>query len=932
MTRLFYTVIILLLFGMHLNAQIFVGGTVTTEGGEPLMKATVQIEGTSYGTTTNAQGVFTLNVAENVALPFNLVISYTGYETVTERIELNNSKLSVQLKEAVYNIDIANFVVSASRKREKITEAPAAISVLSARQLAVSPDINPTRSLGNLPGVHLTQQSANRINIEMRGNTQLFGTSVFPIMDYRNLISSGVDIFQSSGAGLSNIDLAQIEVVRGPGSALYGPGVTAGVVHFITKNPMDYTGTTIEVQGGELATFGFAARHATKLNDKFAFKINASYNRGNEFTLDPNSEDSSLIKGYATQAYFPAIKDGAVDLGGERDIIIENLDEDGDGNPIANDYYNLSLNTTLQWLPVDDMTVFFSAGYQNFNEVFYNNQGPGMSQVRSYWTQARMQYKGLFAQLYYNNSINPASHPSFLYGTGAVVGIDRQQFEGQVQYNFGFEKFLNADITVGGDYRLTYSDSGNRTYGRNEANDDYLIAGVYAQSKFELVKDKLDLLVAGRLDRTNVIDKNIISPRVAFVYKPAKKQNIRATYNRSASAPSALTTYLDLPISQIVPNTFILWAYGGSQLTNYQDNNMIDLTPSGLPDLPIGSDGLPLDVIFDQVNNDILNDVINSLGNDPYDIQGFLQSYQPMGNSGNLVGFDIASGEPLEAVDQTPVDVRIFDTYEVGYSGFIQNRLKITLDVYYNRVTGFTNFTAIGPTYALSDANIAGDLYNTLLTDLTNYLVNDKGLSQSDASNEAMNIATAYQSGGTDLNSRISPFFGIFGAAEGNVVPDDPNVVYVPFGYRSFDNTIDYYGADLGLNYYFNQNFSAYFNFSYLSQNEWIPGEPNDDGLNFRYFLNTPRNKFRVGGSYTPKKGFFGSLAFQHTPSFNVNLGLYSGVSDVQNLVDATVGYHFENGVKVAVAGTNIFNTKFRTLPNFPLIGRRVLARMTYSF
>jgi len=932
MTRLYFitTLFVSILFSTLLTAQTTVNGTVHNEQKEPLIGANILFENTTIGATTDEFGKFTLTTSEKVATPFRITVSYTGFQTQSILVKQIDKPIEIILKEGVLiELDDA-YVISASRKREKITEAPASISVLSARMIAVSPDVNPTRSLGNLPGVHLQQQSANRVNIEMRGNMNLFSTAVFPIMDYRNLVSPGVDLFQSSGSGLSNIDLQRIEVIRGPASALYGPNVTAGVVHFFTKNPIDYSGTIIEIQGGELATFGIAARHATKVSDKFGFKINAHYNRGNEFTLDANSEDSTYIKTLATQAYTPAIKDNAVDLGGERTILIDNLDEDGDGNPMANDYYNFTLNATAEFRPKKDMSIFLSSGYNNFNEVFYNNQGPGLSQVYNYWGQARMQYKGLFAQLYYNSSKNPESSPSFLYGTGAFVGIDRQQYEGQIQYNFGIKKLFNADITVGSDYRLTNSDSGYRTYGRNEDDDAYLVAGVYAQSKFEIIKNKLDFSLAARVDRTNVTDKNIFSPRMAFVYKPFKTHIIRATVNRAITAPSAINAYLDLPINQVIPNQFVIWAYGASQLTSFDENSMIDLTAAGLPDIPIGSEGLPIDVIYNQINSTVINNY--NFGNDQYDIENFLSSYAPTGVSGELNGYNISTQEALEPINQDPYGLRITDTYEVGYSGFFKNKLKVTLDIYYNRVEGFTKFTAVAPTYSLSDADISGDLQNTMLTDLVQYLMNQHGLNQSDAMNTAQPIIDAFGVEGDNLNAAISPYFGLFGAAEGNVMPEDPNIVYLPFGYQTFNNAVDYYGADFGLNYYFNQNLSAYFNFSYLSQTEWIPGAANDDGLNFQYFLNTPKTKFRLGGSYTPKTGFFGSLAFQHTPAYDIDLGLYSGTSDVQNIVDASLGYHFENGIKIALTGTNIFNSKFRALPNLPLIGRRILGKVTYSF
>ena len=210
--------------------------------------------------------------------------------------------------------------MSASRKREKVQEAPASVSVLGARQLTNSPQAEPIRNLVNVPGVQIQQQSAARINIEMRASSGVFGTSVFPIMDYRSLIAPGIGAFQSDAAGISNVDLERIEVVRGPGSALYGPGVTSGVVHFITKSPIDYPGGTMQVGYGELNTLITAGRYAwVNDNKKFGFKINAQYNQGDEFTLDGSEgtlsstgEFETQFDKFQTQIVQPVVTDGRI--------------------------------------------------------------------------------------------------------------------------------------------------------------------------------------------------------------------------------------------------------------------------------------------------------------------------------------------------------------------------------------------------------------------------------------------------------------------------------------------------------------------------------------------------------------------------------------------------------------------------------------------
>jgi len=195
-----------------------VSGIVSDEYGDALIGASVLIKGTTVGTVTDLDGSFSLDYSDGY--PFTIEISYTGFSPKELEISQATSNLSIQLEEGV--LIGQEVVVSASRKREKIQEAPASISVLSARKLAGSPQVDPVRNLINVAGVQIQQQSASRFNIEMRGGVGLFDTNAFPIMDYRSLVGPGIGTFQSDQSGISRIDVERIEVVRGPGSALYG--------------------------------------------------------------------------------------------------------------------------------------------------------------------------------------------------------------------------------------------------------------------------------------------------------------------------------------------------------------------------------------------------------------------------------------------------------------------------------------------------------------------------------------------------------------------------------------------------------------------------------------------------------------------------------------------------------------------------------------
>ena len=147
-----------------LVAQTSISGVINdAELGDPLIGANIIIEGTSIGTSTDLDGAFSITSAE--PLPWIVEVSYTGFSTQTIQITDNQSNLTIALEpSALIGQEV---VVSASRRREKVQEAPASISVFNARKLEASPNDNPVRNLISAPGVTIQQQSAGRINLSL---------------------------------------------------------------------------------------------------------------------------------------------------------------------------------------------------------------------------------------------------------------------------------------------------------------------------------------------------------------------------------------------------------------------------------------------------------------------------------------------------------------------------------------------------------------------------------------------------------------------------------------------------------------------------------------------------------------------------------------------------------------------------------------------
>lgn len=948
--KLLASVVLIICATLTLHAQSTVSGTVTdAETGEPLIGTNILLSGTATGTTTDLDGKF--SITNNAPFPWTLDVSYTGYASQEIEVASASSTISIQLQPgAIIGQEV---VISASRRREKVQEAPASITVLSARKLEASPNDNPVRNLINAPGVTIQQQSAARINIQLRGDGGLFGSASFPILDYRSLVGPGLGTFDNLNSPLNNIDIERIEVVRGPGSALYGPGVTSGVVHFISKSPIDKPGSTIQLIGGELSTFGVAARHATKVSDKFGFKINAVYKRGNEFTLDPNNErDAQQIALFQPTVSEPVVTNGVVDATKPGRVLLNesDLDPDGDGN-FMQDFWNQTvLTAAFEFRPQDDLSVNIAGGFNNASAVFYNSQGEGLSQATETWAQARMQKGGFFAQAFYlRNNGGSDAKPTFLYQTGNITTIDREQIEAQLQYNFDMPNFLNSNWTAGFDYRSSIADTKNFVYGRNEDDDDFGIAGIYLQTKLELAK-QLDLVLAARGDRFNFTDENAFSPRAVLVYKPSSTHTMRFGYNQAWGAPSQLQVNIDFPVSSPVPGAFDIWLLGNKNAQTFAANPEIKwngLLP--FPNVPVGTPGMPLAFVQGAVNGAVLPGVeaalleanpalapfmpaINAFLSDPANFAS--------GTSGTLLGINLFNQQPLGTSNAPAAALRKETTWEFGYKGLIANKLAVSLDIYNREIDGATLFTAISPSYGLLGLDQMGtDLAAGVTANLTPFLVQTlvgAGFDQPTAEATAAAIsgayAAGYTAGGNGFADNIAPLANgfILGAVETQELPDN-GVTHVAAGYRTFEE-YSYTGVDFGLEYYVDADLSFFGNYSYISENIFNPVIRGTDGATEMTSISAPKNKFRLGANYAPELGFRANLAFQHDDTYTVFLGQFSGETDPRDLVDLGIGWKFDNGLSIDVSAQNLFNTKYRYFPGFPQIGRRTLATLTYTF
>jgi iron complex outermembrane receptor protein len=811
------------------------------------------------------------------------------------------------------------------------------------------------------------------MNIEMRAGSGVFGTSTYVMKDNRGLITPAAGTFFSFQQGISNLDLATVEVVRGAAGVLYGPGVTSGVVHFRTKSPIDYTGNSVSMWGGDLNAFGSEFRIARANDSKtFGWKINARFNSGDDFVYDDEAAISADVGGLNSIIRQPVIKDMMVDpIASQMGDVL--YDFTG-GNAIIDKYSNVSFDTTLEWRPTDETNYQVSAGMSNGGGLFFQDLGVSYADGNTYWGQVQATMGNWYAQAFIDyNDGGDADNPTFLYGTGLRQVAERTSIEAQLQYNFDMPWLFDSEWTVGYDHRNTDSNSDYTLWGRNENTDDYITNGVYGQGTLTM-SEKVDLVVAGRYDQASFISTGEFAPRAALVYKPSEKTTWRLSYNKALSGPPALAMYIDFPITTAVPGVLGAWLSGQSTPQGFGDPSQQVIDLAGIPiDIPVSAagGGMPLAIPYGSVASQSLAGLYAQAPTLQPLLTPFFASYMgPSGGSGVLSPYDFF--EPTQTTGNRDTGRGRFNSvenFELGFSSVIGKKLKISADIYSYVNTGFTNFTAIGDTYALVGSDIATDLGNAVAADATAYVTGAltaaitqqyqgvaavfglpfsvvasgalaaQGVPSLDASiagNVAMTLGginSAFQAGGAGFVGALGPLFGAIGAVESDRVPQGDGITHITTGYiTQGDAKRSHFGGDVSMDYFANSDLRLWANASWLSQNEWIPGEDNDDDLLNTSYLNAPAWKWRMGMDYTPISGLQFGMSFQHDDKFRSVQGFWNGMVETKNLIDMSVGYRFNPGLRFDISATNLTDNGYKTYPNLPTIRRRVLGKLTFNF
>ena len=418
-------------------------------------------------------------------------------------------------------------VVTASKVEQQLINAPATVSVIGAQTLASKPSQDFAGLFRAVPGVNVSQTSARDINITSRGATSTLSTTQLALIDGRSIY---LDFFGFVGWDFLPINFAeikQVEVIRGPASAVWGANAMTGVVNIITKSPRELQGTTLTIGAGSFnrdvdgqttapgngSLFYTNLTHAMVINDQWSYKVSAAF-----YGSDPFARPTGNLPN-GTNTPYPTFGN----TGTEQPKFDGRVDYD-----FADGKSKLS----------------FDGGYAGTSGIIHTGIGPFRIEKGTYSSYVKADYtRGAFKVQFFTNILNGTAPALLAIGTDGnpikfLFNTKTYDFEVSNISTVGTRHVLSYGVDVRHNaFDLSIAPGG---HSRNEQ-------GFYVQDEMFL-SEKWRWLVGGRLDHFDILSKAVFSPRTTLMFKPAPAHTFRVSFNEAYRAPSLTNNFLDVTI------------------------------------------------------------------------------------------------------------------------------------------------------------------------------------------------------------------------------------------------------------------------------------------------------------------------------------------------------------------------------------------------
>ncbi|MDE6507014.1 MAG: TonB-dependent receptor [Alistipes sp.] len=481
----------LLLCAFSAAAQRIVTGKVTDTGGAPLIGAAVSVQGTSLGTTADADGNYTLRLPDKASV---LTASFVGYLSVS-RSAKEGERIDFRLEEDI--IGMEQIVVTGTRTPRLLKDAPIVTRVLTADDIRKADATHIGDLLQQeLPGIEFSYAMNQQVSLNMQG---FGGNSVLFLVDGERLAGETLDNIDYSRLNMDNVE--RVEIVKGAASSLYGSNAVGGVVNLISK----------------------------RQNERWTASLNARYGAHNEQRYGGSA--GFKVGKVANTASLQHTRADAIDLKSDGDY----------GTIYGNRTWNFKDRLTVS---VNDKLEFSArAGYffreRDASEAAkdrYRDFSGGLSGRYAIDRSNELELYYSFDQ--YDKSDYIVRSKSDVRDYSNVQHIVRGL------YNRTFAE--RHTLTVGGDFMRDYLMS--YQFADNGARHQYT-ADAFAQFDWNPTL-KFNMVAGVRFDHFSEADVSHLSPKLGLMYKIGNC-SLRGSYSGGFRAPTLKEMYMNFYMGNI---------------------------------------------------------------------------------------------------------------------------------------------------------------------------------------------------------------------------------------------------------------------------------------------------------------------------------------------------------------------------------------------
>lgn len=188
-------------------------------------------------------------------------------------------------------------IISVSREEEELQRAPAAAAVLTAEDIRHTGATVIPEALQWVPGLNVAQINSSMWAVGARGFQWQYANKLLVMIDGRSIYSPTAGGVRWEDNGVFLDDLARIEVVRGPGSSIWGANAVNGVINVVSKSAFETLGTHLYAAGGNELHAYAGARHGARLSETAAMRFYGQYRNADDNVLPTgeSAEDASQL-------------------------------------------------------------------------------------------------------------------------------------------------------------------------------------------------------------------------------------------------------------------------------------------------------------------------------------------------------------------------------------------------------------------------------------------------------------------------------------------------------------------------------------------------------------------------------------------------------------------------------------------------------------